>query len=433
MLLKKRIINLSILLSILIPQISNAQESDIEIDSYDIEEFYQGDNLVGILNVYSSKNIENKLIKSERLHSFAKKESWEEEYSNWKNNLQQNTGLSYSLDLSILGQRGAPSGKGTAIQFQAYPSISWELFDNEYGTGTINIAYNPNNYWSSTDGQDISNRIDVLSSINDYTTNSHSFSQLSYTHQFAGNMDWLGITVGQFGISSFDGTNYDSNQQVNFLNYSLSQNGSSTYPVASLGAYFTFTLNPEWEVILGMQDANNISGSVVSAKDFGKGEYTSFASILYTPTIKNLGSGQYSILVYNQPSVAEQKGTSNGWSFNFEQALSEMVAIFGRINGAENTQSEIEQSYVIGSVINNPLGRNVLDQIGVAAAINKANKEVIGTENTRNYEMVLETYWAWGIGNWLTITPDIQLYFNPALDSTHDTATVASLRTTFMF
>ena len=432
MLLKKEKFAFVTLLScFLCSQVAFSQTT--EVVEYDIEEFYQDDSMVGILNIYSSKNIDNKMTYSKRRHSFAKQETWEQEYANWKNKLEKDTGISYSVDLSVLAQRGAPNGSGTAIQFQAYPSISWELFDNDYGTGTINIAYNPNNYWSSTDGQDISNRIDVLSGINDYTTNSKSFSQLSYTHQFAGDMDWLGITVGQFGISSFDGTNYDSNQQVNFLNYSLAQDGSSTYPVASLGAYFTFTLNPEWEVILGMQDANNISGTAISASDFGKGEYTSFASILYTPTFKNLGAGQYSILVYNQPSVSEQRGTSNGWSINFEQALNETFAIFGRINGAVNSPLSIEQSYVVGSVMNNPLGRNSLDQIGIAAAINKANKDVIGEENTRSYEMVLETYWAWGIGNWLTITPDIQLYFNPALDASHDTATVASLRTTFMF
>ncbi|MCR5506952.1 MAG: carbohydrate porin, partial [bacterium] len=344
---------------------------------------------------------------------------WYDAYTNWKNNLQNETGFSYTLDLSVLAQRGAPNGKGTALQFQAYPSISWQLFNNEYGSGTINASYTPTRYWNSTDGQDITDRIGVLSSINDYTTKSNSFDELSYTQQFWGSMDWLAITIGQFPMYNFDGTSYNSNQQINFVNYALSQNASSTYPVASLGMYATFTINPEWQINIGMQDANNVSGTSISSSDFGKGEYTSFASVSYTPMIKNMGMGQYSVLFYNQPGVDEQPGTSNGWSINMEQAINDKIAVFGRINGASNSPSEIKQSYVLGGVINNPLGRNELDQIGTAIAVNKANIDVIGEENTRNYETVIETYWAWGIENWMTITPDLQFYFNPAVDASN--------------
>ena len=182
-----------------------------------------------------------------------------------------------------------------------------------------------------------------------------------------------------------------------------------------------------------MQDANNISGTSISSSDFGKGKYTSFASVSYTPVIAGLGAGQYSILFYNQPGVSAQPGTSNGWSVNFEQALNNSVAIFGRANGVINSPNTIQQSYVIGSVYNNPLGRNALDQIGFATAVNKTNKKVVSSDNIRSYETLLELYWAWGVENWLTITPDVQFYINPALDASKNFATVASLRTTFMF
>ncbi|MDE6224457.1 MAG: carbohydrate porin, partial [Alphaproteobacteria bacterium] len=106
--------------------------------------------------------------------------------------------------------------------------------------------------------------------------------------------------------------------------------------------------------------------------------------------------------------------------------------LFVRVSATYNSPEEINQTYVIGGVMNNPLNRNQLDQIGLATSINKVNKEVVG-DDTRDYETVLEAYWAWGIGNWLTITPDLQFYIHPALDKNEDTATVASIRTTFMF
>lgn len=410
--------------SLLLSNFANAQT----VIEEDIVQFQE----LGPIYIYNQKNVNNKALHTEARHKLAKPQSWEEEYANFKNNLQKNWGFNYSIDTSILAQRGAPNGKGTSLQFQLYPSFSWQVYDGEFGQGTINFAYTPTRYWNSTSAQEISDRINVVSTINDYPSKSNSFSELSYTQQFAGNVDWLSLTIGQFPIYNFDGSAYDANQQQNFINFTLSQNATSTYPTSSLGLYFSFDLSQDIQLSIGAQDANNISGTSISANDFGKGEYTSFASISYTPSFSSLGEGQYSLLIYNQPSVEEQPGTSNGFSINLEQALDDTWAIFARIAGVSNSPSEIEQSYVIGGVMNNPLGRNQLDQIGLAAAFNKINQDVVGA-NSRSFENVLETYWAFGIGNFMTITPDIQLFINPALDTSRNTAVATSLRTTFMF
>lgn len=429
---KKSKILLTVIATSSISCASFAQEVvDVKVDDLTID-VYENNKLVSDENIYASTYSVNKREYTRSRESLPSTGIMQQ-YTNWKKQLADDTGLSYSVNLSVLGQRGSPNGKTTAIQFQASPSLSWQIFNNEYGTGTINASYTPTRYWNSTSGADLTNRLSVLSAINDNTTKANSFGTLNYSQQFAGNMDWFGFTIGQFEISDFDGTNYDSNQQTNFLNYALSQNGSSSYPSASLGAYLTFTISDDWQINVGMQDANNISGTSISSSDFGKGKYTSFASVSYTPVIAGLGAGQYSILFYNQPGVSAQPGTSNGWSVNFEQALNNSVAIFGRANGVINSPNTIQQSYAIGSVYNNPLGRNALDQIGFATAVNKTNKKVVSSDNIRSYETLLELYWAWGVGNWLTITPDVQFYINPALDASKNFATVASLRTTFMF
>lgn len=40
---------------------------------------------------------------------------------------------------------------------------------------------------------------------------------------------------------------------------------------------------------------------------------------------------------------------------------------------------------------------------------------------------------AWGISKWMTITPDIQFYIDPALNPKSDYGTVFSLRASFFF
>ena len=138
-------------------------------------------------------------------------------------------------------------------------------------------------------------------------------------------------------------------------------------------------------------------------------------------------------MVYNQPWVKEQQQTTNGWSLNLSQDFGEKLSLFARINGVSGNIADFKNSYVIGGVYNNPLDRNPLDQIGLAAAYNKINKKAAGTDTKHDYETVLEAYWAWGISKWMTLTPDIQFYINPALNTKSDYASVYTLRATVFF
>lgn len=377
------------------------------------------------------RKVEARMAHDKARQKLAKPETIEKKYADFKKYLNDQFGFSYSIDASILPQRAAPNGKGTPWQTQYYTSANWNMLESKsYGNLSAQFAYSVIQYWGKS-GQNISNRIGVASAINDYTDNSHIFDQLSLTYQLPGSMKWLSITAGQFPMYNFDGTSYNSNQQINFLNYSLSQNASSAYPSASLGGYVTINPLDDVSFAAGFQDAHNISGTSISTSHFGKKKYTTFGSFSYTPTIEGLGSSQYSILVYNQPSTPEQPEHTKGWSFNAMQNIGKF-GIFGRINGASHSPEAIKQSYVAGGVLNNPLNRNALDQIGLSYALNKLNQPVNGA-GSRSVENVIEAYWSWGISNYLIITPDIQFYINPGLNQKSNTATVTSLRATLMF
>lgn len=355
-----------------------------------------------------------------------------DDYTDFKNRLQKEYGLGYALDVSYLPQYGAPNGNKTAFQTMVYPSITWETFNNEYGTGTLNVAYNMARYSGDT-AENIGNKIGVVTGINDYTSLSNSFDELYYTYQLPGKWNSLTVALGQFPLYNFDGSAYDSNQQVNFLNYALSQNATSTYPTASLGGYLQYNPSSDWTLAVGAQDATNIDGNGIVFTHLDDDHYTTFASVSYTPTIKGWGSGQYSVMVYNQPYTFKQAQTTNGWSINVSQDLGDKFAVFGRINGVSGNQAEIDQSYVLGMVYNNPLDRNPLDQIGFAGAYNKINEKAVGQALNHDAEKILEAYWAWGISKWMTITPDIQFYFDPAVNPKSDHATVVSLRASVFF
>ena len=351
------------------------------------------------------------------------------DYSMFKYWLNKNYGIDYGIDVSIMPQRGAPSGKYNAVQTYIYPYLTWTNFKNEYGTGALNMAYNIIRY-GNHDAADIGNRMGVVTDINDYNDNADEFVEFYYSWQLGGKWSWLTLNAGQFPIYNFDGSPYNSNQQVNFINYALSQNASSTYATAGVGAFVEIAPEKsDWSFAFGAQDASNVDAVSVRVNRLHDKHFTTFAQAQYAPTNK-LGDAEFSVLVYNQPAVKLQPQTTNGWSINLSQNIGKKWNIFGRVNGVSGHMDTIEQSWAAGVVWLNPLERNDLDQIGLAYAYNKINEEAVGEPLAHDAEQVVEAYWAWGISKWATITPDVQFYINPALNQKSDYGTAVSLRLT---
>ena len=350
------------------------------------------------------------------------------DYSMFKYWLNKNYGFDYGIDVTLMPQRGAPSGEYNAFQTYIYPYLTWTTFKNEYGTGQLNMAYTIVRY-GNHDASDVASNMGVVSSINDYDDKTNEFNELYYTYQLGGDWDWLTLGLGQFPIYNWDGSNYNSNQQVNFINYALSQNPSSTYSIAGVGGFVTVAPNDEWSMTLGAQDASNVDGISVRVNDLNDGHFTSFGQVEWTPT-NRFGDFQASVLLYNQPGVKEQPQTTNGWSVNLSQNLGEKFNVFARVNGVSGHMDTIDQSWSGGLVWLNPLERNALDQIGFAYALNKINEEAVGEPLAHDTEHVLEAYWAVGFSKWMTITPDIQFYIHPALNQKSDYGTAVSLRLT---
>lgn len=333
------------------------------------------------------------------------------DYADFKRDLSSRYGLDYGLDVSVLGQKGTPNNEKSAAQTIYAPTASWRVYDG----GTVDFSYNLVRYWGG-DAARVQNGLGLANPINDFATRQSTFDQLTFTHNFGK----AAVTVGQFPLYNFDGSAYDSNQQTNFVNDALAQNSTETYPTAGLGAYVQVNPSNEFSVAAGFQNAANINAKALSTKGWGQHRFTSFGQIAYTPQ-----SGTYSVLVYNQPSVKAQPQNSTGVSVNVMRNLSDKAAVFMRIGGATGASVPLKRSYVLGGVVN--FAEN--NQIGLAAAVNKTAKKYYNTP-VRAYESVIEGYWNIGVGKYLTITPDMQVYIHPALDRSAKTATVFSLRGT---
>lgn len=346
--------------------------------------------------------------------------------------IEQETHSQISLDCSILPQRFYPTkGVGTVVsteqpvfQFLFTPSLSCQLYNSPTaGTGVFNFSYTLARYWKNS-AQNANTILGIAGGINDYSTRTNTLSQLTFSQTFPG--DLLTVTLGQYSLYDIDGTNYNNDQQTGFLSYALSQNATASYSSGSCGAYLQLTPTPSINIQAGFQDAYNITGTSFSLENLTRDKYNTYGSISWSPQL-DMGAGQYSALVYSTRSVPGQLSQTMGWSLNFGQSIGETLYIFGRWNGVTGAATNFSRSYVIGCVLENPLNRNPQDLLGCSWALSKVNTRVITSPNAK-HEGVLEALVTLGCGPHFSITPDFQLYMNPARRTNTHTERVYSVR-----
>lgn len=352
------------------------------------------------------------------------------DYSRFKTQVKQETGLSWSATTSWLQQWGEPDGGWSAGQLLSTPGLDWQLFDSQrFGSGSLQVSYTLVQYpWRQT-AADIADNLGVISGINDFPGSGDSFPQLTYTHALPGNK--LLLSVGQYPFYNFDGNQYLADQQQNFNNYVFAQNGSSTYPLAGLGAYTQINVTSTIQLAAGFQNATDLSGANLTSKGFGKDNFAWFGYAQWTPKFRGLGSAQYSFTYYDVPTVRGQSATT-GWSVNAVQNLNDTWAVFGRANGAWGDTTPIKASYAIGGAMSNPLGRSRTDQVGLALGYSNAADSPTNPPGARS-EKLAELYWNWTFFNGLLLTPELQYIRDPALAPNRDDTWALSLRATFMF
>ena len=341
-------------------------------------------------------------------------------------------GITAQLAPTIMNQWGTPHGGKPALQGIVSPSINWNAFDSdEIGQGSVQFSYTYNRYGNQQNGASLSTRLRTVTFPNDTPTNDYTFNQLTYTHVFPGRL--LQISVGQYPFSNFDNNQYAANQQTNFVNYALSQNGSQAYVPDSLGAYVQINPTQTISVAGGFQDANNITGNRIQFSTAGDGQYAWFGYVQWKPVIQGLGSAQYSLLYYQQPKLTAQMESSQGWSLNLVQNVNAKWGVFLRANTATGNIAPIASSVAAGFIVNNPMGGLRGDQWGLGLAWNKTNKAFFPLQTVRDGELVAETYFNAVVSKVLQLGPSVQIILNPALHPQNSVAAVFTLRATGLF
>ena len=348
------------------------------------------------------------------------------DYNKFKEQLEENYGLSYSFNLSYRSRWQSPADIGRSDQVLFWPSLNWDMFDSErFGAGSIQFLYFGERSHTGPIRLSVGNETRTI----DRPSYSNKIGQLTYTHALPG--EKLLLSVGQYSMFNFDSNTFLADQQQNFASAAFSENTSATYPATGLGAYLQYNLTQKLQLLGGFQNPPRNDAGGFSTEGFGAHKYTWWSQLQWLPKFTKFGEGQYSLTLY-QSAAVETTPQSSGWSLNASQNLNKRWAIFGRANNSQE-EGGIHNSSLIGGVaLINPLQRSSTDQIAVSIGSSQQNSPLarrLGTDHSQQ----IEAYWNWTLLAGVLLTPDLVYIRHPSYAPTRDSAVVFSLRTTLLF
>ncbi len=111
-----------------------------------------------------------------------------------KKQIEDETGITFSMEGSAMSQWGVPNGGFGAVQGMFSPAVNWSAFNNEkIGAGSFQFHFLRRNTGRATTCTTVGANLDLVSPINNQPTANNQFVQLTYTHSIG---DWLSISAG---------------------------------------------------------------------------------------------------------------------------------------------------------------------------------------------------------------------------------------------
>lgn len=355
------------------------------------------------------------------------------DYSQFKKRIDEAYGLSFGFDYNTLLQTATQSlGAKTAAGgvFRMYGEWSSNSDDRDNSGSLIYKVENRHKL-----GTDISPS-NLGAEIGYAGMTAVTFSDIGWALT---NLNWsqrlydnrLAFVVGIVDTTDYVDVYGLVNIWTDFNNYAFTTNPTIPAPDQGLGAAVRITATENIYILGGIADANGDPTSPENTFDsfFNEAEFFSHIELGWALSWDRRFSDNIHLTAWHQDARKEAQ-TPDGWgmAFSFSRFVDETWEPFFRAGFAKGSSSLWERSISTGTGYHFSNNDNML---GLGLNWSRPSEETFGSGLDDQY--TTEVYYRFQVLKMLSITPDLQLVFNPAHNPTEDTIAVFGLRARFSF
>ncbi|WP_458775868.1 carbohydrate porin [Desulforhopalus sp. 52FAK] len=349
-------------------------------------------------------------------------------YFSFKNRLEEEYGFSFGFDYNTLFQTASDSlqeDKATGGVFRAYSQ--WTLMGKDTeNTGTV-VSKVENRHRL---GADIAPK-ELGSEIGYAGLTAVTFSNIDWAltnlywnqHLFDNRLAFIGGIVDVTDYLDVYGL---VNPWTDFNNYAFTTNPTIPAPDQGLGAAVRFSTVENFYIVVGIADAN---GDPTNPEDsinsfFSEGEFFTHVEVGWANSWDKRFSDNIHLTIWHADE-RQQAEVPDGWgtAFSFSRLFADTWEPFFRAGYAEDGGALWERSISAGFGY---YPGNKSSVLGVGFNWSRPAEDVFGPGIDNQY--TAEIYYQFQVMKVLTVTPDVQLIFDPALNPSESSIWVFGLR-----
>ncbi len=352
-------------------------------------------------------------------------------YFDFKSRTTETTGLSWLIESAPQYQALLGGGVDATANNETNLIAQWYVRDPaDAGRGNLLLWYQFSSTWGNQTTSDFQNDIGILSPPNGGDTapdNSRDLAQhIAWEQRFTD--DSVRIQVGKLTTRVLMNLNrYAVSDREDFFTPMIVNNPVAHYTArAGLGAFAEYSGN-SWYVSGMLRDADaDLSKRLADFSSLDSGNWEYLAESGLTPDdVLGLGAGNYRVTVSYSDATDSADSTSSV-SLSFDQDLGNRLGAYFRYATANDTFRAFDRRIAMGLQIKEPLGFSN-DRIGIGYWWGSPTDDALRSESG------LDLYWKLQIARFLEVSAGLQTVFDPAFDTTQDTATLAQARLRFVF
>ncbi len=358
-------------------------------------------------------------------------------YHKWKEQVLEKYNYAYALDYYSIFLKGSNGLEGTednassgVVRFSGF----WQLFGGAESTGTLIYLVEQRHKYSDNLPQTFALENAGYAGFFGIPFGNENGLHLTNLYWSQEWQNGFGFAVGFLDITDFVDIYAQTSPWTDFYNFVFSI-GAATMDMpddAALGLGGGGWLTDSVYLLAGINDLNSDPTDPFQGFDtfFNDSEYFKYAELGWSWS----GKEQYYLdnihLTMWHADEREEIGILDGWggTLSYSQALDNKWSMFVRGGYAQDGGSLLQKSVSIGggyapAGISTPGAGH---QLGFGVNWGQPNEDLFGSELDDQYAM--EVYYRLQITKEFSITPDVQLLINPALNPDENTVFVFGLR-----